>query len=65
MCLLKVYLDNGGRRRLIAADVALIVREGDDFRLRFLESGRDFLLRKVALQFLDALNSIIVFKSLE
>ncbi|MEM2848756.1 MAG: hypothetical protein QXI36_00590 [Candidatus Bathyarchaeia archaeon] len=65
MCLLKVYLDDVGGRKLIATDVALIIHEGDGFRLRFLESGRDILLRKVILQFLDALNSLIVFKPSE
>ncbi|MBS7611039.1 CooT family nickel-binding protein [Candidatus Bathyarchaeota archaeon] len=65
MCLLKVYLDDGVRRKLIATDVALIMREEDGFRLRFLEPSRDVLLRKAMLQFLDALNSLIVFKALE
>lgn len=65
MCLLKVYLDDSVGRKLIATDVALIIREEDGFRLRFLEPSRDVLLRKVAPQFLDALNSLIVFKSSE
>jgi len=65
MCLLKVYLDDYGERRLIATDVALIIREDDGFRVKLLEPNRDILLRKVTLQILDALNSLIVFKSSE
>ncbi|MEM2240167.1 MAG: hypothetical protein QXL27_07680 [Candidatus Bathyarchaeia archaeon] len=64
MCLLKVYLDDGGRR-LIATDVALILREEDGFRLGFLEPGKNVLLRKVVLQLLDAVNSLAVFRPLE
>lgn len=65
MCLLKAYLDNGSSRKLIATDVALVLRDEDGFRLKFLEPNRDILLRKVVLQFLDALNSLIVFKLAE
>jgi predicted RNA-binding protein len=65
MCLLKVYLDDCGGRKLIATDVALIVREDDGFRLKLLDPSGDILLRKVMPQILDALNSLIVFKSSE
>jgi hypothetical protein len=65
MCLLKVYLDDAGGRKLIATDVALILHEDDGFRLKLLEPSGDILLRKVTPQILDALNSLIVFKSSE
>jgi len=65
MCLLKVYLDDCSGRKLIATDVALIVREDDGFRVKLLEPNKDILLRKVTLQILDALNSLIIFKSSE
>jgi len=62
MCLLKVYLEEGDERRLIAEDVALIAREGDDFKLLGLDLKEEEVLEKVDVSSVDTLNSIMVFK---
>ena len=62
MCLLKVYLEEGDERRLIAEDVALIEQEGDDFKLLGLDLKEEEVLEKVDVSSVDTLNSIMVFK---
>jgi len=62
MCLLKVYLEEGDERRLIAEDVALIAREGDGFKLLGLDLKEEEVLEKVDVSSVDTLNSIMVFK---
>jgi predicted RNA-binding protein len=62
MCLLKVYLEEGNERTLIAEDVALIVHEGDGFKLLGLDLKGEAVLEKVKVCLVDTLNSIMVFK---
>lgn len=62
MCLLKVYLEEGGVRRLVAVDVALIRFEHRGLRLKFVEKSEELILENVEPIALDALNSVIVLK---
>jgi predicted RNA-binding protein len=62
MCLLKVYLEKGGNRRLIAEDVALAVREGSGIKLRSLELMNAVSLEEVDISLIDTLNSILILK---
>lgn len=62
MCLLKVYLDKKGDRRLIAEDVALVVREGSEIKLRNVELMDVVTLEKVDISLIDTLNSVMVVK---
>jgi len=62
MCLLKVYLEKGGGRRLIAEDVALVVREGSGIKLRSLELMDVILLEEVDISLIDTLNSVMILK---
>ena len=62
MCLLKVYLDKKGDRRLIAEDVALVVREGSEIKLRNVELMDMVTLEKVDISLIDTLNSVMVVK---
>ena len=62
MCLLKVYLDKRGDRKLIAEDVALVVREGNRIKLRSLELMDVVSLEEVDISLIDTLNSVMIFK---
>ena len=62
MCLLKVYLEKGSDRRLIAEDVALAVREGSRIKLRSLELMDMVTLEEVDISLIDTLNSVMVLK---
>ena len=62
MCLLKVYLDKHGDRKLIAEDVALIVREGNRIKLRSLELMDVVSLEEVDISLIDTLNSVMILK---
>jgi hypothetical protein len=62
MCLLKVYLEKGGIRRLIAEDVALVVRERSMIKLRSLELMDVVSLEEVDISLIDTLNSVIILK---
>jgi predicted RNA-binding protein len=62
MCLLKVYLDKEGERRLIAKDVALVVRKGSGIKLRSLELKDIVTLQEVDIYLVDTLNSTMVVK---
>lgn len=62
MCLLKVYLDDGVERRLIAEDVAVAVREGNRVKLRSLELMDVVTLEEVDISSVDTLNSVMVLK---
>ena len=62
VCLLRVYVEDGNGRRLIAVDVALVTAEGDGFRLKPVERSGEVFLEKVELRILDALNSVAVFR---
>lgn len=62
MCLLKIYLDDGSNRRLIAEDIALIINEASSFKLLDLKLRNVTLLRDVDVSSVDTLNSIMIFK---
>jgi predicted RNA-binding protein len=62
MCLLKVYLEKGNDRRLIAEDVALVVREGSRIKLRSLELMDMVTLEEVDISLIDTLNSVMILK---
>lgn len=62
MCLLKVYLKKGSDRRLIAEDVALVVKEGDRIKLRNLELTDVVTLEEIDISLIDTLNSVIILK---
>ena len=62
MCLLKVYLEKGNDRRLIAEDVALVVREGSRIKLRSLELMDLVTLEEVDISLIDTLNSVMILK---
>ena len=63
MCLLKVYLEGGTEKKRIAEDVALIIQEGEVFKLLGLDLKSGDVLEKVEVSLVDTLNSIVVFKS--
>jgi hypothetical protein len=62
MCLLKVYLDEEGDRKLIAKDVALVVREGRGFKILGLELEDEVNLEEVDVSRIDTLNSVMIVK---
>lgn len=62
MCLLKIYLDDGSNRRLIAEDIALIINEASSFKLLDLKLRNVTSLRDVDVSRVDTLNSIMIFK---
>jgi len=62
MCLLKVYLEKESNRRLIAEDVALVVREGSGIKLRSLELMDVVTLEEVNIFLVDTLNSVMILK---
>jgi predicted RNA-binding protein len=62
MCLLKVYLEKGDSKRLIAKDVALVVREGSGIKLRSLELMDMVSLEEVNISLIDMLNSVMILK---
>jgi predicted RNA-binding protein len=62
MCLLKVYLEKGDSKRLIAKDVALVVREGSGIKLRSLELMDMVSLEEVNISLIDTLNSVMILK---
>jgi len=62
MCLLKVYLEKGDDKSLIARDVALIVREGNGIKLRSLELTELVSLEDVEISLIDTLNSVMILK---
>ncbi len=60
MCLLKVYLDEGSQKRLIAKEVALIIRDGDKIKLRNIEFEDVATLEHVNISLIDTLNSMMI-----
>jgi predicted RNA-binding protein len=62
MCLLKVYLEKGDSKRLIAKDVALVVREGSGIKLRSLELMDIVSLEEVNISLIDTFNSVVILK---
>lgn len=62
MCLLKVYLEEDRVRKLIARDVALIVKEGNIVSLKSIELEEVATLEEVDVSLIDTLNSIMILK---
>jgi predicted RNA-binding protein len=62
MCLLKVYLEEYTGRKLIARDVALIVKEGDIVSLKSIELEEVATLEEVDVSLIDTLNSVMILK---
>lgn len=65
MCLLKVYVeDQNLGRRLIAKDVTLILREGDNIKLLDVDM-RETIVNDVEIITIDALNSVVTLRRVQ
>jgi predicted RNA-binding protein len=62
MCLIKVYIDKGESKELIAEDVAFVIKDGDKIVLRNLEFEDLPALEGVDISLLDTFNSIMLIK---
>ena len=62
MCLLKVYLDEEKGRRLVAEDVALVIKEGSGLKLIGLELMGGVALENVKVSRIDTLNAVMIVK---
>lgn len=60
MCLIKVYLDKEKGRKLVARDVALIVKEGSKVTLKSVELKELATIEGVDISLIDTLNSIMI-----
>jgi len=61
MCLLKIYLEENGSRRLIAEDIASIIKKNGEIRIRNL-NFEEKKLKNVEIVEIDALNSILLLR---
>ena len=61
MCLIKVYMDKGESKELMAEEVAFVVKEKDKIVLRSLEF-EDSALEGVDISLIDLLNSVMVIR---
>jgi len=65
MCLLKVYVDQGkSGKKLIAEEIALVVREDGKIKLKNLEL-EEIMLDDVEIVLIDTLNSVLLLKDRE
>jgi hypothetical protein len=65
MCLLKIYVDEGNsRKKLIAEEIALVVKDNNKIKLRNLEF-EEVSLDNVEIVSIDTLNSVLLLKSRE
>ena len=62
MCLIKVYMDKGENKELVAEEVAFVVKEEDKIILRSLEFEDLSALEGVDISLLDMLNSVMVIR---
>ena len=62
MCLIKVYMDKGEGKELVAEEVAFVVKEEDKIVLRSLEFEDLPALEGVEISLLDMLNSVMVIR---
>jgi len=62
MCLIKVYMEKGEDKKLVAEEVAFVVKEGDKIVLRSLEFEDLSALEGVDISLLDMLNSVMVIR---
>ena len=63
MCLLKVYLDKGSERELIASEITLIVQENNRVKLSDIQF-REITLDNVEISRISALDSELILKPL-
>ena len=63
MCLIKVYMEKGDSKELIAEDIAFVIKEGDNIILRSLEFKDISALEGVDISLIDTLNSTMLIKS--
>jgi ABC-type antimicrobial peptide transport system ATPase subunit len=65
MCLLKVYVDEGkSGKKLVAEQIALVVKENDEIKLKNLDF-EETKLDNVQIILIDTLNSVLLLKSKE
>jgi ABC-type antimicrobial peptide transport system ATPase subunit len=65
MCLLKVYVDEGkSGKKLVAEQIALVIKENDEIKLKNLEF-EEIRLDNVQILSIDTLNSVLLLKSKE
>ena len=62
MCLIKVYMDKGESKELIAEDVAFVIKDGDKIVLRNLELEDLPALEGFDISLLDTFNSVMLIK---
>ncbi|MEM1574637.1 MAG: hypothetical protein QXF09_00405 [Nitrososphaerota archaeon] len=62
MCLLKVYLEEGGERKFIAKDIALVIKEEDMIKLYKIETGNVINIENTDISSIDTINSIMIIK---
>lgn len=63
MCLIKVYIDKGGEKELIAEDVAFVIKTGDKIVLRNFDFEDLPELHNVDISLIDTFNSVMYIKS--
>jgi len=63
VCLLKVYLDKGSERELIASEITLIVQENNRVKLSDIQF-REITLDNVEISRISALDSELILKPL-
>ena len=63
MCLIKVYMEKGDSKELIAEDIAFIIKDGDKIILRSLEFKDISAIEGVDISLIDTLNSTMLIKS--
>lgn len=63
MCLIKVYMEKGDSKELIAEDIAFVIKDGDKIILRSLEFKDVSTLESVDISLIDTLNSTLLIKS--
>ena len=63
MCLIKVYIEKGDGKELIAEDIAFVIKDGDNIILRSLEFKDISALEGVDISLIDTLNSTMLIKS--
>jgi len=63
MCLIKVYMEKGDSKELIAEDIAFIIKDEDKIILRSLEFKDISALEGVDISLIDTLNSTMLIKS--
>lgn len=63
MCLIKVYMEKGDGKELIAEDIAFVIKDGDKIILRSLEFKDISALEGVDISLIDTLNSTMLIKS--